>query len=88
MADLGASQDGARLMELAALVVHPAYRCNGLGDSLLDYVEQDARRAGYGRCLLVQVGRGGYDWFMEVGGFFGGGDPFFPTGVKGVAVTC
>ncbi|KAL6782346.1 LCI8B [Auxenochlorella protothecoides x Auxenochlorella symbiontica] len=67
VADLGASQDGARLMELAALVVHPAYRCNGLGDSLLDYVEQDARRAGYGRCLLVQVGRGGYDWFMERG---------------------
>ncbi|RMZ56211.1 hypothetical protein APUTEX25_002401 [Auxenochlorella protothecoides] len=56
VADLGASQDGARLMELAALVVHPAYRCNGLGDSLLDYVEQDARRGGL-RPLPAGAGR-------------------------------
>ncbi|KAK2076622.1 hypothetical protein QBZ16_005382 [Prototheca wickerhamii] len=67
LADLGVAPDGARVAELAALVVHPAYRRNGLGDSLLDFVEQDARRAGFGRCLVVQAGPGAYDWFLERG---------------------
>lgn len=68
VADLGTSPaDGVRAAELAALVVHPAYRRCGLGDSLLDWVEQDSRRLGYGRLVLIQTGRGGYDWFLEVG---------------------
>lgn len=38
--DLGPAEDGVRVAELGAFVVHPAYRRAGFGDSLLDYVEQ------------------------------------------------
>lgn len=38
--DLGEADDGVRVAELGAFVVHPSYRRAGFGDSLLDYVEQ------------------------------------------------
>lgn len=62
--DLGAAPDGAATAELGAFVVHPGYRGSGFGDSLLDYVEQDLRRRGFRRVVVV-AGQGSYDWFSQ-----------------------
>ena len=60
---LGPSEDGTECGELAAFCVHPSYRGAGRGDSLLDYVEQQARDKGIRRlvkpCPLTAV-RGPY----------------------------
>ena len=48
---LGASEDGTECGELAAFCVHPSYRGSGRGDSLLDYVEQQARDKGIRRLV-------------------------------------
>ena len=54
---LGPSEDGTECGELAAFCVHPSYRGAGRGDSLLDYVEQQARDKGIRRlvkpCLVI-----------------------------------
>ncbi len=49
--ELGASSDGVQCGELAAFCVHPSYRGSGRGDSLLDYVEQQARDKGIRRLV-------------------------------------
>jgi amino-acid N-acetyltransferase len=49
--ELGASSDGVLCGELAAFCVHPSYRGAGRGDSLLDYVEQQARDKGIRRMV-------------------------------------
>ncbi len=41
--DLGCSPDGLRVAEVAAFTISSDYRGGGRGDSLLDYVEQQAR---------------------------------------------
>ncbi|BDA40699.1 Amino-acid acetyltransferase [Coccomyxa sp. Obi] len=51
--ELGASSDGVQCGELAAFCVHPSYRGSGRGDSLLDYVEQQARDKGIRRLVLL-----------------------------------
>ena len=48
---LGATEDGIECGELAAFCVHPSYRWSGRGDSLLDYVEQQARDKGIRRLV-------------------------------------
>ena len=48
---LGPSEDGTQCGELAAFCVHPSYRGAGRGDSLLDYVEQQARDKGIRRLV-------------------------------------
>ncbi|CAL5225511.1 g8341 [Coccomyxa viridis] len=50
---LGPSEDGTQCGELAAFCVHPSYRGAGRGDSLLDYVEQQARDKGIRRLVLL-----------------------------------
>lgn len=62
--DLGVAPDGVRTAEISALVVDPSYRRQGLGDSLLDYVEQNLRRQGFRRVVLVAE-RGSYEWFGQ-----------------------
>ena len=49
--------------ELAAFCVHPSYRGSGRGDSLLDYVEQDARLKGMRRLVLLTTRTA--DWFEQ-----------------------
>lgn len=60
---LGQSEDGAECGELAAFCVHPSYRGSGRGDSLLDYVEQDARLKGIRRLVLLTTRTA--DWFEQ-----------------------
>ncbi|KAL4424467.1 hypothetical protein ABPG77_006405 [Micractinium sp. CCAP 211/92] len=62
--DLGPAEDGVRVAELGAFVVHPAYRRAGFGDSLLDYVEQELRLKGFRRVAIV-AGEGSYEWFAQ-----------------------
>jgi amino-acid N-acetyltransferase len=67
VADLGAALDGERVAEVAAFVVDPGYRRLGFGDSLLDYVEQAARLAGFRRVVLVAGAAGAWDWAAQRG---------------------
>ena len=60
---LGKSPDGVECGELAAFCVHPSYRGSGRGDSLLDYVEQDARLKGVRRLVLLTTRTA--DWFEQ-----------------------
>lgn len=60
---LGQSSDGVQCGELAAFCVHPSYRGSGRGDSLLDYVEQDARLKGVRRLVLLTTRTA--DWFEQ-----------------------
>lgn len=60
---LGKSPDGVECGELAAFCVHPSYRGSGRGDSLLDYVEQDARLNGIRRLVLLTTRTA--DWFEQ-----------------------
>ena len=52
---LGPSEDGTQCGELAAFCVHPSYRGAGRGDSLLDYVEQQARDKGIRRLVSPSI---------------------------------
>uniref|UniRef100_A0A7R9V5J8 N-acetyltransferase domain-containing protein n=2 Tax=Chlamydomonas euryale TaxID=1486919 RepID=A0A7R9V5J8_9CHLO len=61
--DLGATDDGARVAELGAFCIDPAFRGSGRGDSMLDYVEQDARAAGVNRLVLLTTRTA--DWFEQ-----------------------
>ncbi len=54
-----------QLAELACLVVHPDYRANGRGDSLLEAIELRARQGGIKR-LFVLTTRTSH-WFRERG---------------------
>ena len=60
---LGQSGDNTQCGELAAFCVHPSYRGSGRGDSLLDYVEQDARLKGIRRLVLLTTRTA--DWFEQ-----------------------
>lgn len=60
---LGQSADEVQCGELAAFCVHPSYRGSGRGDSLLDYVEQDARLKGIRRLVLLTTRTA--DWFEQ-----------------------
>ncbi|PSC67103.1 amino-acid N-acetyltransferase, partial [Micractinium conductrix] len=59
--DLGEADDGVRVAELGAFVVHPSYRRAGFGDSLLDY---ELRQKGFRRAAIV-AGEGSYEWFAQ-----------------------
>jgi N-acetylglutamate synthase-like GNAT family acetyltransferase len=51
------------MMQLGAFCVDPAFRGSGRGDSLLDYVEQDARAKGVERLVLLTTRTA--DWFEQ-----------------------
>lgn len=65
-ADVGMAGDGVRVGEITAIIVHPAYRRAGFGDSLLDFVEQQLRQSGFRRIVLV-VDSGSVEFFTQVG---------------------
>ena len=60
---LGTTPDGARVAELGAFCVDAAFRGTGRGDSLLDYVEQEARARGVTRVVLLTTRTA--DWFVQ-----------------------
>ncbi|KAG2437190.1 hypothetical protein HXX76_005854 [Chlamydomonas incerta] len=61
--DLGQTPDGVPVAEVGAFCVDPIYRGSGRGDSLLDYVEQDARARGIERLVLLTTRTA--DWFEQ-----------------------
>ncbi|EFJ51352.1 hypothetical protein VOLCADRAFT_57336 [Volvox carteri f. nagariensis] len=61
--DLGQTPDGVTVAEVGAFCVDPVYRGSGRGDSLLDYVEQDARGRGIQRLVLLTTRTA--DWFEQ-----------------------
>jgi len=71
LAPLGRAADGAVTAEVAAFCVDPQFRGSGRGDTLLDYLEQQARREGVQRLVLLTTRTA--DWFMQRG--------FTPAGV-------
>jgi amino-acid N-acetyltransferase len=62
--DLGEAPDGKRTAEISAFIVEPNFRRQGLGDSLLDYVEQGLRKQGFRRVVLI-AGQGSFEWFGQ-----------------------
>eukprot|EP00882_Tetradesmus_deserticola_P024823 GHRQ01027151.1.p1 GENE.GHRQ01027151.1~~GHRQ01027151.1.p1 ORF type:complete len:122 (+),score=60.60 GHRQ01027151.1:269-634(+) len=60
---LGVSPDGERVAEIGAFCVDVVFRGTGRGDSLLDYVEQDARLKGMDRLVLLTTRTA--DWFNQ-----------------------
>ncbi|KAL4539240.1 hypothetical protein Ndes2526B_g02506 [Nannochloris sp. 'desiccata'] len=62
--DLGEAPDGVRTAEISAFIVEPNFRRQGLGDSLLDYVEQGLRKQGFRRVVLI-AGQGSFEWFGQ-----------------------
>jgi len=62
--DLGTSPDGLRVAEISAFIVDPPFRRQGMGDSLLDFVEQGMRRQGFQRIVVVAE-QGSYEWFVQ-----------------------
>lgn len=60
---LGATPDGVRVAEIGAFCVDPVFRGSGRGDSLLDYVEQQARGKGMNRLVLLTTRTA--DWFQQ-----------------------
>lgn len=62
--DLGASESGEfeHIAEVAAFCVHADFRGTGRGDSLLDWVEQDARCRGFDGIALLTTRTA--DWFQ------------------------
>jgi amino-acid N-acetyltransferase len=62
--DLGDAPDGKKTAEISAFVVEPNFRRQGLGDSLLDYVEQGLRKQGFRRVVLI-AGQGSFEWFGQ-----------------------
>lgn len=63
---LGHTHDDLLVAEIQALYVSPLHRRIGLGDSLLDFVEQDLRRKGVRRVIIL-AGEGSFDWFVDRG---------------------
>lgn len=63
LVQLGMTEDGVNVAELGAFCVDPAFRGSGRGDSLLDYVEQDARNLGVNRLVLLTTRTA--DWFEQ-----------------------
>ncbi|KAL4552786.1 hypothetical protein Ndes2526B_g02695 [Nannochloris sp. 'desiccata'] len=61
----GRGPAGESVAELAAFCVHPDYRGGGKGDSLLEYLESDARRKGIQRLVLLTTRTA--DWFEQRG---------------------
>lgn len=61
---LGASESGEfdHVAEIAAFCVHPEFRGTGRGDSLLDWIEQDARCRGFDLIVLLTTRTA--DWFQ------------------------
>ncbi len=51
------------MAELGAFCVDPQFRGTGRGDSLLDWVEQDARKRGIDRLVLLTTRTA--DWFVQ-----------------------
>jgi amino-acid N-acetyltransferase len=62
--DLGDAPDGKKTAEISVFIVEPNFRRQGLGDSLLDYVEQGLRRQGFRRVVLI-AGQGSFEWFVQ-----------------------
>lgn len=62
---LGMDSIGVEVAELGAVCVHPDFRGSGRGDSLLDYLEQDARARGVQRLVLLTTRTA--DWFQQRG---------------------
>lgn len=62
---LGADAFGLQVAELAAFAVHPSYRGGGKGDSLLEYLEGDARSKGANTLVLLTTRTA--DWFEQRG---------------------
>jgi len=60
---LGLDEEGVCVAELGAFCVDPAFRGSGRGDSLLDYVEQEARASGIQRLVLLTTRTA--DWFEQ-----------------------
>eukprot|EP00798_Chlamydomonas_sp_ICE-L_P014642 gene14642-20678_t len=60
---LGDAADGVAVAELGAFCVDPAFRGSGRGDSMLDYVEQEARQMGIRRLVLLTTRTA--DWFEQ-----------------------
>jgi len=60
---LGADESGIPVAEVGAFCVDPAFRGSGRGDSMLDYVEQDARQRGIRRLVLLTTRTA--DWFEQ-----------------------
>jgi amino-acid N-acetyltransferase len=63
---IGLSDDGKHVFEITAFIVHKGFRRAGLGDSLIDWVEQDLRRQGAGR-VVISSSTGSLDWFAQRG---------------------
>lgn len=62
---LGRGRDGELVAEVAAFCVHPEYRGGGKGDSLLEYLESEARGKGIHRLVLLTTRTA--DWFEQRG---------------------
>jgi len=62
--DLGEAPDGKRTAEISAFIVDPNFRRQGLGDSLLDFVEQGLRKQGFRRVVLIAA-QGSFEWFGQ-----------------------
>lgn len=65
MKPLGKGMNGEEIAEIAAFCVHPDYRGSGKGDSLLEYLEQEAHRKGLQRLILLTTRTA--DWFEQRG---------------------
>jgi amino-acid N-acetyltransferase len=60
---LGCTDEGVSVAEVGAFCVDPLFRGSGRGDSMLDYVEQDARKRGVQRLVLLTTRTA--DWFEQ-----------------------
>eukprot|EP00798_Chlamydomonas_sp_ICE-L_P013637 gene13637-19519_t len=60
---LGTTDDGTTVAEIGAFCIDPSVRGSGRGDSMLDYVEQEARRMGIRRLVLLTTRTA--DWFEQ-----------------------
>ncbi|KAL3154263.1 hypothetical protein ABBQ32_013759 [Trebouxia sp. C0010 RCD-2024] len=78
---LGAGCDNEVVSEVAAFCVHPDYRGSGRGDSLLAYLEQEAKSQRVDRLVLLTTRTA--DWFEQRGFQHAGpahASPFLPDG--------
>ncbi len=60
---LGRDDEGVEVAEVGAFCVDPQFQGSGRGDSLLDFVEQEARRRGVQRLVLLTTRTA--DWFEQ-----------------------
>jgi amino-acid N-acetyltransferase len=60
---LGLTEAGVNVAELGAFCIDPAFRGSGRGDSMLDFVEQQARNDGIRRLVLLTTRTA--DWFEQ-----------------------